>query len=63
MIDLTAPLISKRRYPADQSRMASLLLERFSADFITRTGGRHDRCTFVALQAQNRKVVARERPN
>ena len=29
--------------------MASLLVERFSADFITRTAGLHDRCTFAAL--------------
>jgi outer membrane protein assembly factor BamD (BamD/ComL family) len=29
--------------------MASSLLERFSADFITRTAERHDRCTFAAL--------------
>ena len=43
-------LVCKRRYQADQSRMASLLLERFSADFITRTAGRHDRCIFAALQ-------------
>src|SRR6266851_9170081 len=49
MIDLSARWICKRRYPADQSRMASLLLERFSADFITRTAGPHDRCTFAAL--------------
>src|SRR6266851_2495792 len=48
MIDLSARWICKRRYPADQSRMALLLLERFSADFITRTAGRHDRCTFAA---------------
>jgi transposase InsO family protein len=48
--DLTARWICKRRYPAHQSRMASLSLARFSADFITRTAGLHDGCTFAALQ-------------
>src|SRR5712692_7756233 len=50
VIDLIARWICKRQYRADQSRMASLLVERFSADFITRTAGLHDRCTFAALQ-------------
>src|SRR6266568_4109215 len=50
--DLTALWICKRRYPAHQSRMASLSLARFSADFITRMAGLHDRCTFAALQLE-----------
>src|SRR5260370_37686135 len=49
VIDLIARWICKRQYRADQRRMASLLVERFSADFITRTAGLHDRCTFAAL--------------
>jgi hypothetical protein len=50
VIDLTARWICKRRYPAGRSHMAPLLGARFSAGFITRTAGRHDRCTFAALQ-------------
>jgi len=46
VIDLTARWICKRRFPADQSRMASLLLARFSADFITPTRGRHEAMHF-----------------
>src|SRR6266571_1007977 len=57
--DLTARWICKRRYPAHQSRMASLSLARFSAGFITRTAGLHDRCTFAALQLGLRML---ERP-
>src|SRR5260370_36646846 len=52
VIDLTARWICKRRYRADQSRMASLLVERFSAGFITHTVGLHDQCIFAALQRQ-----------
>jgi len=36
--------------------MASLLLARFSADFITRTGGLHDRCTFTAATQHVRRL-------
>ncbi len=49
MIDLTVRWTCKLQYGADQSRMASLLVERFSAGFITCTAGLHDRCTFAAL--------------
>jgi len=50
VIDLTAPWSLKRRCRANQPRTAPSLRDRFSADFITRTRGRHDRCTFAPLQ-------------
>src|SRR5712692_4505148 len=50
VIDLTAPWSLKRRCRANQPRTAQSLRGRFSADSITRTRGRHDRCTFAALQ-------------
>src|SRR6266487_3375025 len=45
---LTEFLLYYNVIDANQSRMASSLHDRFSADFITRTGGRHDRYTFAA---------------
>jgi len=35
-------------------------VEAFSADFITRTAGQHDQCTFAALQLKNLDAVLKE---
>src|SRR5712692_8031841 len=61
VIDLTAPWSLKRRCRANQPRTAQSLRDRFSADFITRTRGRHDRCTFAALQCLEHIIVLNER--